>query len=334
MDLSILIPTRGRAGSLATCVARLAAQHGIEPEAYEVVVGFDGPDPEAEAAAAGAWRDAGGRPGGLRLEVMPRVGYIAVRAGLVATLAGRTYLSMNDDVEPDPGFLAAHRAAQAAAPGVVVGDSRFVAWPDTTMLDRLLDATGLVFFYHAMDPEDPARVYGFRHAFGLNASMPMAALRAAGGVPAMPSDTYGYDDVELARRVLAVVGGGVRYVPAARAPHRHRYRAADLLRRERALGAAAARYAAACPGFAAEVFGREILDPAELAAERDRAADHAAEAARLEPAFLALDDRPASAAAHDDPEAIAATFRPLRRQRWREGLLAEVAAGEAIGARA
>ena len=74
-------------------------------------------------------------------------------------------------------------------------------------------------------------------------------------------DTYGYDDNELAYRLTQQLSLPVLYRPEARAPHRHRHRAADVLHRERTLGIAACRYARLNPEFAAAVFGRDILDP-------------------------------------------------------------------------
>ncbi len=323
-ELSVLIPTRGRPARLAACVGALARQT-LGAERYEVVVGVDGADPDSLGAARQAWEGAGGRAGGLRVVRCRRRGYIDVRHRLIPELRGEIYVSLNDDVEPVPGFLEAHAAAQETRPAIVVGDSRFVAWEDPTLLDRLLDRTGLVFFYHSMDDRDPDRDWGFRHCFGLNFSAPRDLVLAAGGVPSMPR-TYGYDDIELAFRLGSQAGGGLRvlYLPKAAAPHRHRYRAPHLLRREQALGVAACRYARVHPEFTAALFGRDILAPEVVTSCRAEVQEQAALAARLRDSFLALDQAPAV----DDPGAIHRTYLthlPLKRHCWRVGFLKELA---------
>jgi hypothetical protein len=299
------------------------ARQTLGADRYEVVVGLDGADPEAQGSALAAWEGAGGRAGGLRVVRCPRRGYIDVRHRLVPRLRGAVHVSLNDDVEPEPGFLEAHAAAQETRPAIIVGDSRFVAWEDPTLLDRVLDRSGFVFFYHAMDDRDPGRDWGFRHCFGLNFSAPGELVLAAGGVPSMPR-TYGYDDIELAFRLVQRFSLPVLYRPAARAPHRHRYRAADLLRREEALGVAACRYARTHPEFAAAVFARDILDPEVVAGCRAEVQEQAPLAARLRESFLALDAAPAV----DDPGAVHRaylTHLPLKRHCWRLGFLKEFA---------
>jgi len=336
MLASVLIPTRGRAKALARCVDGLARQ-SVDPAQYEVVIGFDGPDPEGRAAAEAAWTAAGGRTGGLLLEECPRRGYIDVRHRMLPELSGEFLVSMNDDVEPEPGFLDAHLRGQRGGAAVVVGDSRFVAWDRPTLLDRLLDETGMVFFYHAMTAGSPDQDWGFRHCFGLNLSAPLECVRAAGGFPSMP-DTYGYDDIELGYRLKDQFGLPVRYRPAARAPHRHRYRAADVLEREHALGVAAVRYARHHPEFARAVFGRDILDEREIDFCRAQTERDETHAPSWERAFLRLDEIPADAIDGEHASALRELIYqqhlPLKRHRWRRGVLRELKdmAGAGAGA--
>ena len=339
-SLSVMIPTHARPEALERCLGGLARQDE-EAGSHEILVGFDGPDPAGEAAARRIWLTLGGDPERLRVVAFPRCGYIAVRNRLLPMLRGRFVLSLNDDVVPEPGFLAAHRRAheQLAAAGraaVVVGDSRFVAAPAPTLLDEALDRTGMVFFWHAMDGHDPEHDWGFRHCFGLNVSMPRAELLAAGGMPAV-ADAYGYDDIEFGWR-LARRGLPVLHRPEARAPHEHRYRAAVLLQREWRLGVAAARWARINPAFTGELFGRDILDPAERDFARAFLQRERGDLLRRRERFLELDHVPA---AGFDPavlplacELVADHARPLRRACWFEGLLGEcgepVAEGDAI----
>lgn len=329
MELSVLIPTRGRADALARCVGALAAPDP-DPGPYEVVVGLDGEDDAARDAAIAAWNEAGGRPGGLRVETCPRRGYIDVRHRLIPTLSGRIVVSLNDDVVPVPGFLAAHRRAHdelesAGRAAVIVGDSRFAPVPDPTLLDVALDRTGLVFFWHSMTGDDRDHDYGFRHCFGLNVSASREMILDAGGMPSVV-DTYGYDDVELGWR-LTGFGLPVLYRPEAEAPHEHRYRAEDLLRREFRLGVAAVRYARVNPEFTRTLFRRDLLGADEIAFAREQLSREAGDLRRRRDRFLALDHVPATdfgpGALDLACDLVADMARPLRRACWFEGLLHE-----------
>lgn len=299
------------------------------PGGAEVVVGFDGPDPEGAARAGEVWRGAGGDPGRLRVFEYPREGYIAVRARAVAeVLEGEIYLSLNDDVRPEPGFLRAHAEAHRAAPGprVVVGDSRFLPVPAPRVVDLLVARTGVVFFWHDLLGTGDGHAPGFRHAYGLNLSVPLALVRAARAVPRLVG-TYGYDDLLLAWHLLRD-GAALRFLPEARAPHDHRYEPGDLVTRERSLGVAAARYAAVEPGFTRDLFGDDILAAPYLAWCREWCRRERAAAQRAAARFLRLGAASVEILgpdpADDVLQAIADALLPARRLAWREGLLAEV----------
>src|SRR5262249_21712100 len=142
MDLSVVIPTYRRPDKLAACLEAFARQD-IDPRRYQVLVGLDGEDEAGERAAAEAWRRAGAPPEGLRVVVCRRQGYNAVRNRLLELAQGRTLLSVNDDIVPDPGFAQAHRREheRAEREGRVVIVSGYSPWklpaPDT-LLDRLV----------------------------------------------------------------------------------------------------------------------------------------------------------------------------------------------------
>jgi len=325
VDLSVLIPTRGRPRQLAHCLALLADQ-SLDPHRYEVVVGLDGPDPDAEAAARAAWGDNGGLPDHLVVVHCPGAGLIDVRRRLLGTLRGRLLVSLNDDVLPEPALLDAHLDAQHAStrlgrPVVCVGRSPFTDFPDPTVFDALVAETSMVFFYDTMDPAHPDRDWGFRHCFGLNFSARIDHIRAAGGFADMP-DTYGYEDIELGWRLAARTNAAIIYRPEARAPHEHRYRPPDILRREFSLGVAAWRFAQHNPAFARDTFG-----PAELDYSREFVAREHRSAAAIERTFLTLDRIPASAVDGPDRatllDALYQQHLLLKRYVWRQGLLDE-----------
>jgi hypothetical protein len=347
VDLSVIIPTYRRPAKLAACVAALARQT-LPAERFELLVGLDGPDAQSEAAALAAWREAGGGDS-LHVITCERRGYNAVRNRLLLQARGRYMVSLNDDVVPEPQFLATHLREQQAAeglerPAIITGYSPFRRWGGEMLFDRLVRETSMVFFYDQMiegdrhgEPQSsqpvPRRAadhdWGFRHCWGMNFSAPMHMVREVGMFTAVPL-AYGYDDIELAWRLQQRFGTPVLFRPEARAEHDHRYVPAEVLMREHKLGEAAWHFAAISPVFAAAVFGRDIRSQEELEYSRAFVQRQESPARRLEASFLALGDRPA--AALDGPHACQTLnlayqqHLPLKRCMWRRGLLAAAAA--------
>ncbi len=333
VDLTAVIPTRGRPHKVAACVAALSRQT-LDPDSYEVLIGLDGEDPQTRRSAEEAWPDPAGS---LRVVTCPREGLNRVRNRLLETCRGRTIVSLNDDVLPVPAFLETHlraqrEAEQAGRPAIVVGRSPWVRHEPDRLFDRLVRETSMVFFYDRMDGADPGRDWGFRHAWGLNMSMPAAALAEAGGWTAFPME-YGYDDIEIAWRLRLPV----LYRPEALAPHDHRMEPRGYLEREFALGRAAWLFARRSPRFGRDVFGRDVAGADEI--EYSRAfieRERAAAAAALGP-FLGLTDMPADSLSGPHAQALLTMLYqqhlPLKRWMWRAGLLA-AAEGRPPGAAA
>jgi GT2 family glycosyltransferase len=272
----------------------------------------------------------------------PREGYTGVRKRMLEHAAGKTLVSLNDDVEPAPEFLTVHlrqqRAAEGAGrPAIVVGDSPWKIHPGDTLFDRLVRETPIVFFYGSMHAKGPSpeHDWGFRHCFGLNFSAPMTAVREVGGFRFFPF-TYGYDDIELGFKLQARFGMPVRFCPGAIAPHDHRYGPPDMLRREYSLGRAAWLFAGANPEFGRALFGRDIREPAELAYSREFLARERGSAAMIQTECLRLGEVPSGVVSGQHAPrvlaALAQQFTLLKRYVWRQGLLDE-AAGEAGGYR-
>ncbi len=336
--LSVQLPSRARPQALAACVRSLA-QQSLDPAHYEIIVGLDGPDEPAARAAREAW---GSLPApNLRVLDFPRAGHLPIRRAMVSMTTAPIVVFMNDDVVPDPGFLAAHlhahRAAQDApvtsAPArphgvMVVGQTPWAVPPDDTLFDRLVRQTSLIFFYDQMDDarHDRDRDWGFRHFWTLNASAPRAAIQAVGGLLAIPH-TYGHEDIELAFRLHQRFQMPVLYRPEARATHHHRYRPADVMQREVNLGTASWRFARANPAFTLALFGRDITSNTELAYSREFVEQERSAAQRLATDFEALAAMPGDAAG-SGPLAVSLLpilsrqFLLLKRHLWRRGLLA------------
>lgn len=328
VETSVLIPTRGRARLLARCLGALSRQEGAGP--FEVLVGLDGPDPETEALVGGLERGGAGA-GHVRCIPCARGGLMAVRERLVAEARGRLMISINDDVEPCAGFIAAHVAGHREAererggPAVIVGDSPWTVHGDDSLFDRLVRETSMIFFYDRMRGEtDRWRDWGFRHCWGLNFSAPLALVREAGGFRGFPF-AYGYEDIELGFRLHERFGAPVLFRPAARAEHDHRYRPADVLAREFQLGRAAWLFAGASPAFAGAVFGRDIRTAKELAYSEAFLAREESLAARLRASFFGLAELPAGAVGGADAgpvlRLIYEQHLALKRWMWRGGLL-------------
>jgi GT2 family glycosyltransferase len=329
MLISVLIPSHARAAKLAGCLGALARQ-SLPAAEYEVLVGLDGPDAAAEAAAREAWVGAGGEPEALTVMACAKAGQAAVRNQLLPGARGRFLVFLNDDMVPHPGLLAAHARHQQVQPrpALIIGDAPWRRYEPDRLFDRLLRETSMVFFYNLMraDP-DPGRDWGFRHAWMLNLSAPTDVVRAVGGLTVFPS-TYGFEDDDLAFRLARRFGCPVLYRPDAVALHDHRMDPADYLARERRLGFAAHGFARVAPECARAMFGRDVSSDEELEYSRAFLEREAAAAARLEASFAGLahlpaDSIPASPAPHADRliNLIYEQHLLLKRFHWRTGLV-------------
>ncbi len=359
--LSVLIPTFQRPAKVAACVASLRAQvlDGIE---VEVIVGLDGPDPRSRDAIDRAWASSAphrASPAGATLTVMelPKQGYMGVRRDILARATGQVLVSLNDDVELCPGFLAAHARRHLAAPGpaIVVGDSPWKVHSGDTLFDRMVRETSLIFFYDQMYAKaatlGPEHDWGYRFCYGLNFSAPLDLVREVGGF-ADHADTYGYDDIELAFRLKRAFKTPVLFEPKAAALHDHRYTPRDVIRREYNLGRAAWKFARSSREFALDLFGRDITSECELAYSREFVSRERKSAMGLAPEFVSLGETPSglvapsgmaaplgllgssglhspsgtsapSAGAAGVVRALAQQFMLLKRWLWRRGLLDE-----------
>ncbi len=331
LAVSVVIPTRGRAQRLATCLQRLARQ-SLAGQRYEVLVGFDGPDDVGPAVASAAWTAAGGERGQLQIAVCPRGGLAAVRNALLPFVRGKLLLSLNDDLLAEPQLLQrhveGHERLSGYASAVVVGDSPWVVRERRSVFEAMLEGTSMVFFYHRMRGEDGApdkdvdRDWGFRHAWGLNMSMPMDAVRRVGGFTQYPS-WYGYEDNEIAFKMRERLGAcPVVFVPGARGWHDHAMTPREYVAREYKLGYAALGFARTSGACSLAMFRRDILSEEEQA-KCVRIASEGAEGARaLMEWFEGLAQTPATMENSDATQLARAYDRhlPLKRWAWNAGL--------------
>ena len=267
LDLSVILPTRGRPAALRQCLDLLARQT-LDRARFETVVVFDGPDPEGMELA----RSFGGRLAIQAIEAA-RLGNAHTKNEALAAARGRIVLFLNDDVLPEPDLLQSHLDAQdqrvGQAPVLIVGHSPFVRGAAESVFEALLRRTSMIFFYDQMIDEQgralrgPEHDWGFRHAWSLNLSAPRRLAMAVGGFrPAIANCCY--EDVEFGWRACREGGARVLFHPQARAEHNHRMTPEDYLRREWRLGYSALGFALAAPQCAREIFGRDIASGAEL----------------------------------------------------------------------
>ena len=329
MDVSVIIPTRGRPRKAAECVRALAKQT-FPADRFEVLVGLDGPDPQTEQAVRDAWPNGSRRP---RLDVITCPGPAGpnpVRNRLMKSCRGRTLIALNDDVRPDTDLVAVHhgqqqRAAASGRPAVIVGRCPWVRPDHDRLFDRLIRETSMVFFYDRMNTADPNHDWGFRHAWSLNLSMPAGTVTDVGGW-ADVRDEYGHDDIELAWRLKTHRDLPVLYRPSAVAVHDHRISPREYLRREYRLGRSAWLYTRRNPAFARDLFGRDISSADEVAYCRAFVDHERGSTRRLLASFERLAGLDADVV--DGPHTAALLglvyeqHLPLKRWMWRKGLLA------------
>lgn len=330
VDASIIIPTFGRPEKILACVEALATQ---DSRSFEVLVGFDGPDPASAGAVREKWREAGGEDGRLVILEFPHRGLTPLRNDLLTRARGRIMISANDDVVPSPGFVSAHvrEHGAAAAQGwsvLVSGASPFVMHADDTVLDRLMRETSMVFFHDVMTrysaPDAREKDWGFRHCYGLNFSAPMEQIRELGGFTVLPT-IYGYEDIECAFRVKQRFGSPVLYRPEALAWHDHRMSVKEYAAREHKLGNAALGFARTCPECALATFGRDISSERELEYSREFVQRERGMAMAAWETFQEFENLPASVLDGPHAESLRSAMYqqhlPLKRWLWRRGLI-------------
>lgn len=335
MDISVIIPTHKRPAKVLACLDRLA--HQTHPsDRYEILIGLDGADTNERAALEDR---AATCPMSVRIVPCPRSGQAAVRNTLIAQARGRLLGMLNDDMLPQPAWVAAHVNAHTEAAGrhipapIITGSSPWTRHEPDRLFDRLIRDTSMVFFHHHMDAADRAvsdgdtarwRDWGFRHAWTLNLSAPRDAVVRVGGFSVFPC-TYGYEDDELAFRLRSVLGSPVLHRSEAVAEHDHRMTPDEYLMREYRLGYAALGFARRAHACALAMFRRDVTEIPGLMYDRVSLIREARDVTRLLSPFRALANLPADALkpGYDEPilNLIYQQHLPLKRWTFRRGLI-------------
>ena len=212
--LSVVIPTYNRCESLRRTLEGLSRQEGFPGERLEVVVVSDGATDRTDAMLAEYARTA---PFALRPIRQDNAGPARARNRGVQEATGSVIVFLDDDVEPMPGFLAAHArrheqdekvvliGPQSPAPDRRGAEPAWIVW-EHEMLQRQ---------YVAL--ESGEWTAGPQHFYTGNASLRRAHLLAVGGF----DETFKrQEDVELAYRVRRDCGVYFAFVGDAAALHR------------------------------------------------------------------------------------------------------------------
>jgi GT2 family glycosyltransferase len=206
-ELSIVIPTLGRSASLGEVLSGLARQQPAGPD-VEVLVVVDAAGDAPELADA-----AGALPVRMLRAACPGASG-ARNAGWRAATAP-VILFLDDDIVPGRRLVAEHAAWHRSNPAVevgVLGDVRWASSVKVTPFMRWLEM-GIQFDYFRIEGVE----LDWTRFYSCNASLKRALLERVGGFDEQRFP-YGYEDLELARR-LSAYGFRLLYNRAAAAEH-------------------------------------------------------------------------------------------------------------------
>ena len=209
--LSVAIASYNRRERLAQVLQALAAQ-SYPPERYEVVVVLDGStDGSAEHART---LDL---PYRLRLLEQDNRGLAASRNRGGREAGAPVVVFLDDDIEPEPGFLAAHAAAHRGGPGVALGTCP-PATLGTDLISMRMRHWWADYYRRRSEPDHHWTYVDFGDG---NVSFAREVLESSGGWDEQfARETVRRQDWELGIRLLQ---SGVRFVDCAGARGAHHF---------------------------------------------------------------------------------------------------------------
>lgn len=207
-SVSIVVPTHARRESVVRLLRALGAQTGV-PDPFEVVIAIDGSE-DGTGAAVDAEAEVHAAAFRVRWLWQPQRGRASACNAGARLATGRLLVFLDDDMEPAPGFVAAHLDAHgdARAPGAaagVVGAAPIVAAADAAPVVRYR-AAGFAAKLARLRarPDDLA----LTDVYTGNFSVSRDRFVSAGGYDEA-FRRYGHEDYEL---VLRLRRAGVRFV--------------------------------------------------------------------------------------------------------------------------
>ncbi|MBX3394245.1 MAG: glycosyltransferase [Phycisphaerae bacterium] len=245
-DVTVIVPTHGRATKLTRCLSSLTRQKLPPGVRLECIVAIDG-------GVESRFEQPRELPAETLVLQLPRIGAAAARNAALRKSRGRIVIFTNDDTYAHCDWVKEHLAAHEiiGRPGMVLGETRWMDWPDANVMDGLVRDTSMIFFY---DRLESGRSYGFRQFWTCNASAPRDMIDAVGGFEERLRP-YLFEDIELAFRIEQSTGCGVYYHSAAANVHDHRVTWADYCHREACLGRMAGRLGAVNPACFESLYG-------------------------------------------------------------------------------
>ncbi|MGK0217548.1 MAG: glycosyltransferase involved in cell wall biosynthesis [Planctomycetota bacterium] len=192
IDITVVIPTYGRAEKLPKLLSLLAEQT-LEAARFECIVVDDGSEVPVQL-------DTGSSPYPLRLLRRENGGPGAARNTAIEHTRGALTLYLNDDTLPALDLLASHIEAHAAAPpkSIILGTFDFTEQARRSPFTQILQRTDLLFSFSTLiEGED----LGWSHCWTCNISLPTEALRLIDGFDEENFDYPIVEDVELGYRL-------------------------------------------------------------------------------------------------------------------------------------
>jgi glycosyltransferase involved in cell wall biosynthesis len=218
-DIAVIIPTYGRANTLAGCLRALAAQTLVR-DRFEVVVCDDGSHDPVSSSLATLIEDLRCR---LHLRVLrqERAGPAAARNRGAAMARARWLAFTDDDCRPAPDWLERLLARFATAPDTLIGGG--LEAPPAA--DARARATQVIMDFVYAEQE---RRGGMRLFSTSNLALPAAGFHRLGGFSSAFARAGG-EDYDLCARWYALAGP-TTYAPEARITHEHSLTLARYLR--------------------------------------------------------------------------------------------------------
>ena len=230
--LSVIMPTKNRLDVLPDTLRALARQT-IPSDQWELLIVNDYGDFEALQEVCKAHAE------GLPLQLIDNQGEggrSPARNLGIERACGRILLFMGDDILPeDEAFLQHHLDAHQRHPERTAAFLGYTGWDETmpasVFMDMLVGEGGHQFNYSDCRPGEEISYHKF---YTSNVSVKRAFLLEQEPLfdPMFP---YGFEDIELAYR-LHLRGMTFRYLPEARAGHRHPQSPERYLERQRHIG--------------------------------------------------------------------------------------------------
>lgn len=202
LAVSVIIPTYNRCDSVLRLLRALQSQT-IESDAFEVIVSIDGSSDGTHEAV-----EAFEAPYAISIVTGPNRGRAAACNAGIARARGALLIILDDDMEPVPGFIAAHFRAHESADRVGVLGA--VPIRSTTESPPLIQFVADKFNSHLKRLEEGAEIR-FRSFYSGNFSIAREVLGEA-GLYDESFRVYGNEDTELSLRLIQ---SGVRLVYAA-----------------------------------------------------------------------------------------------------------------------